>query len=268
LIDFFETGYHVAKRMYYLALLPFLVDSVFLTGRFAQSISTYTFRIGVKFSLPFYFPSLTNVYDFPARPGISTELPVFGLAPIFGSASAILYTVILAYVSAGYLGRLHSSITGTLSTILDSANKYFLRILAYAALWLGLTLVGVIIALANPLSAVLYVLLLIVVNYFLFLTPFAIVADNVSLTEGLRRSLNASGSLSSRTIPYVLLYGLVTIVVSVPVYLILNFGLLSFFAALAGFAFIGTVLVASTFCFYSNIAPQEMKTGSAVAEGQ
>lgn len=242
--------------MYYLAVLPFLFDVIFLTNTFVETSRTYSFRIGAKFSLPFYFPSLTNVYDFPSRRGVSVNLPLFEFAPIFGAASSVVYTVIIAFVSAGYLGKLHSSVRGGSSSFGVSAARYFFRILAFAVLWLALTLVGAIIAVAQLEAGILYFLLILLVGYLVFLTPFVIVADNVSFAEALGRSISASVSLSSKTISFVLLYGLATLVVSVPVYLILNAGLLGFFVALAAFAFVGTVLVASTFYFYSDLALQ------------
>jgi hypothetical protein len=203
---------------------------------------------------------LTDVYDFPIQPGVYVQLPQSNLIPVFGPGSIVIYTILLAFLGAGYLGSLYSSITGTASSFVSSATKFFLRILAYALLWLGLSLLGIVIALANPMSAVIYFLSLILVNYFLFLTPFVIVVNDTSFTKALERSVETSASLSSRTIPYVLLYAFVTAVVSVPVYLILNFGLLGYLIALAVVAFIGTALVASTFYFLSSLTPAKSAT--------
>ena len=257
MLDFFASGYGLAKRLYYLAFLPFIVDLISLTGRFLQSRYAYSFRIGVKFSLPFYFPSLTNVYDFPVQSGITIQLPEFGLVPVFGFGSVIVYMLVLAFVSAGYLGTLNSAIAGVSPSFVTSATKYFLRILLYGLIWLGLGLIGITLALGSPTLAVLYFLFLIVLNYFLFLTPFVMVADDTGLVEGLLRSINISGSVSSRTIEYVMLYAFATVGVSAIVYFVLNTGLIGFFATIAGFAFVGTVLVASTFYFLSNLSVQQ-----------
>jgi hypothetical protein len=244
----FSKGYQLAKRLSYLAALPFLLDIVSLTGMYLSSENLYSFRIGAKFSLPFYFPSLTNVYPFPSAAGPPTDVPNFGgglLAPTF----AVLFTAVLGFLSAGYLGKIQAAVSGSDSTFAAAANKYFVRLFAYGLVWLFLAFLVLLFAEAVSL-AFLYVASLFVLTYFIFLTPFAVVAENCGLAEAFSRSVKITTSQASRVLPFVVVYALATLVVSVPVYLLLNLSIFGFFLAVAGFAFVGTALVASTSFFY------------------
>ena len=104
LVQTFSKGYQLAKRFYYLAVLPLFLDLASLTGMYLSTEHLYSFGIGVKFSLPIYFPSLTNVYSFPSPTGTSINVPYFGnglLAPAF----VLIFTAVVGYLSAGYLGK-------------------------------------------------------------------------------------------------------------------------------------------------------------------
>lgn len=247
-LDSFDRGFHTARRVYYLAVVPLLIDLVFLTGRFVQSTNLYSFRIGAKFTLPFYLPSLTDVYDFPIGQGISIQLTGSNIFPVFG-IGVILYTAINAYVSAGYLGSLYSSIAGMAiqPSFFSLAAKYFTRILAFGLLWLGLILFSIVLLLSSPFVFAVYLVFFFVFGYFLFLTPFIIVADNANFSKAIEASIKTAAA--SRTLEYAILYGLATGLISILVYLILNIGFLGFIIAIIGFAFLGTGLVASTFHF-------------------
>lgn len=246
-LDSFGRGFHTARRVYYLAVVPLLIDLVFLTRRFVQSTYLYSFRLGAKFTLPFYFPSLTDVYDFPTGQGVSVQLTGSDIIPVVG-IGVILYTAIHAYVSAGYLGSLYSSITGVTiqSSFFSLAGRYFARILAFDLLGLGLILFSIVLLLSSPFVFIVYLVFFFVFGYFLFLTPFIIVADNANFSKAIEASIKTA---ASRTLGYVIMYGLATLLTSILVYLILNIGFLGFMIAIVGFAFLGTGLVASTFHF-------------------
>jgi hypothetical protein len=251
LLQSFSDGLALSTKASYLAVLPFVLDSLFLLGRYVETAYSYSFRFGAKFSLPVYFPSLTNVYDFPSRAGFQTSLPFSSNDPVSFLLSSVFYTVVLAYLAAGYLGKLEAVRRGESLPFTSLANKYFTRVLAYGLVWLVLGPLAALFIFSGVTLAIFYVLLLFVVDYFVFLTPFAIVAENLGFTKALNRSIIISTSMASRTLPFVILYGLGTLVISVPIYLVLNLGIIGFFFATAVFAFLGTALVSSTLCFYT-----------------
>ncbi len=258
----FSDGLSLSKKVYYLAILPFVLDAFFLIGTYIQTEYSYYFRFGAKVSLPAYFPSLTNVYDFPSRPVFQTSLPLPVNDPLLVLLSEIFYTLIVTYVAAGYLGKLNAARLGDSSPFTVLASKYFTRILGYALLWVVIASLEALFILSSVPLAILYVLLLFVVNYFVFLTPFAIIVDNMRFAEALNRSVLLSTSSASKTVPFVMLYLFGTLVISVPVYLILNLRIIGFFIAVAIFAFVGTALVASTLCFYVRITRQHPLSGA------
>ncbi len=248
----YSEGYQLAKRLAYLALFPLIMDLVFLTGKYLSTESLYTFRIGAKFSLPVYFPTLTNVYSFPTAPGITIETPLGGVG-VIGLLSVVVVVVATALLSAGYLGTMHAAISGVDSAFVTPAVKFFSRFLAYGLIWLLLGYLALPFAAALPL-VFLYIAFIWVLTYFIFLTPFIVVAEDCGLVEAFSRSVKVTTSRASETIPFVVVYAFITLVVSVPVYLLLNIPILGFVLAVAGYAFVGTVLVASTSRFYYNLA--------------
>ena len=247
----FSDGLTLSRKAFYVAVPPFVLDAFFLIGRYVETAYSYSFRLGAKFSLPVYFPSLTNVYDFPSRTGFQTSLPFSSSDPVLFLLASLFYTVILAYLASGYLGKLEAVRRGESLLFTSLANKYFTRVLAYGLLWFVLGPLAALFIFSSISLAIFYVLLLFVVDYFVFLTPFAIVADNLGFAKALNRSILTSTSMVSRTLPFVILYGLGTLVISVPIYLVLNLNIIGFFFAIAVFAFLGTALVASTLCFYA-----------------
>lgn len=252
LASFFQ-GFRLGRSVLWLAVLPFVVDSVFLFSTYMETTYRYLFRIGFKFSLPFDFPSITNMYDFPASPGFQTSLP-FSQAPLpLFLVTALVHTMILAYASAGYLGKMNGTRIENSSSFVSSANKYFVRFLAYGLLWLILTSLSFLFIIGTGSLATLYVLFLFAVYYLVFMTPFAIVVDDLSFSRALSRSIHLATSMASRTLPFVILFALVTVVVSVPVYLVMNIYVLGFFLAGAASALMGTFLVASTLHFYAQM---------------
>ena len=250
----FSDGLALTRKTSHLVVLPFVLDSLLLIGRYVETAYSYSFRLGAKFSLPVYFPSLTNVYDFPSRAGFQTSFPFSSDDPGPFLLASIFYTVVLAYLAAGYLGKLEAVRHGESLPFTSLANKYFTRVLEYGLLWFVLGPVATLLIFSAIPLAIFYVLLLFVVDYFVFLMPFAIVADNLGFTKALDRSIHISTSMASRTLPFVILYVLGTLVISVPIYLLLNIGILGFFFAVVVFAYLGTALVASTLCFYTRVA--------------
>ena len=247
----FSKGYQLAKRFYYLAVLPLFLDLASLTGMYLSTERLYSFRIGVKFSLPIYFPSLMNVYSFPSPTGTSINVPYFGnglLAPAF----VVMFTALVGYLSAGYLGKIHAAVSGSDSAFVALANKYFVRLFAYGLVWLFLAY-SVLLFAAVVSLVLLYIAFLFLLTYFIFLTPFVVVAEDCGLAEAFARSVKITTSQASRTLPFVVVYAIVTLVISIPVYLLLNFSFVGFVPAVAGFAFVGTALVASTSCFYYDL---------------
>lgn len=252
-VENFSKGFQLAQEVYHLAVLPFLIDTFFLINKAIELTSSNAFQIGVKFSFPFHFPSLTDFFSFPPTAGFQTSLPLSIDQPVIALLSALLSTIAVAYLSAGYLGEINASRLDTPARFTVLASKYFVPILIYGLFWLGLTLVAALLVLTSPGLASIFFVLYFLVYYLVFLTPFAIVVDNLTFSKALDRSITLTTSQASITIPYVILYLVATALASIPIYLIMNVAVLGFFIAIAISALAGTALVASTFYLYIQV---------------
>ena len=249
-VENFSKGFQLATRVYYLAILPFILDLIFLTGREINTFSANVVRFGIKFSFPDHFPSLTDFFNFPTTTGIQTSLLLFSDVLILALLSFVVSTILVSFVSAGYLGKMNSIRKGEPSSFLNQASKYFARILAYGVVLLLLILIGTPFVLTSLALGFLYVIGFFVIYYFIFLTPFGIVVDNLAFEEALRRSINLATSRASKTLPYVIVYLILTALISIPIYGLMNAGFPGFLISLVISALVGTVLVASTLHLY------------------
>ncbi len=252
-VENFSKGFQLAAKVYYLAILPFLMDLIFLTGRALEAFSSNSVRFGVKFSFPDHFPSLTDFYAFPAPSGLQTSVPDFRGGTILALLYVVALTVVVSLVSAGYLGKMNASSLGESSSLLSNASKYFVRILVYDVFILALVLVEVFLAFALIPLAILYLFAFFFIYYLVLLTPFGIVVDNLRFGEALNRSINLMTSRASKTLPYVIIYLVLTALVSVPAYALMNAGGIGFLFAVAISALVGTALVGSTLQLYIQV---------------
>lgn len=254
-VENFSKGFQLASKVYYLAILPFIVDLFFQTGKAIDAISSNTIHYGVKFSFPDHFPSLTDFFAFPSPSGIQTNTPNFSSQPFLTLAYFLALAVVSSLVTAGYLGKMNAARLGESSSFITDASKYFLPILIYNLFVVALILVDFlfILALLSLLLGILFLLAFFVIYYFVFLTPFGIVVDNLRFSDALIRSKNLASTKASDTLGYVVLYAILTAIISVPVSAFMNGGLSGFLIAVAISAFAGTALVASTLHLYVQI---------------
>ncbi len=254
--------------------LSLLLDFILMPGRMSL-LQSGTVTYGVMFSLPVYFPSLSNVYNFPA-PQNSIHLGdfsgIFSSTPFLAVLSALLFTAVVAFLAGGYLGSINAKrieITTPAPTLaefhthspgfLDLCIAHFARLFEFGVLSLGIVAIGAVFILLDlPGFAILYFLAALVVTYFLFLTPFVIVVDKVGLGASLAKSVRIASKKPSLVLPYVILYIVFTALVSVLVYAVMNGGVQGYVIDSLIYSVVGTMLVSATLVFYSDTASHSL----------
>lgn len=243
--NLFSWGFALIARVGGLVLLVWAVDFVRFVGKSLEPLPGITF--GVKFSLPFDFPSIEGFYDFPMDPGFSVQLPFSPqMGPIF-AVLLVIYPILFAFIQTIYLGILNAARLGqTVGGVGKLLRTYYLNILSYELLWFFLLVLLLPLAF-SPGIFVLGILGLFVFWYLTFLTPFAIIASHLNFRRALVLAVDQSTRRAGILLPYVVVYGLITAAVSVPIFLLMNASLPGFIASTLLVAIIGTGLVASTF---------------------
>ncbi len=242
--NLFSWGFALIARVGGLVLLVWAVDFFRFFGESLQTLPGITF--GVKFSLPFDFPSIEGFYNLPGEPGFSVQLPFsLEMGAIF-VILLVIYPILFAFIQTIYLGVLNAARLGRTIGVGKLLRTYYLNILAYELLWFFLLVLLLPLAF-SPGIFVLGILGLFVFWYLTFLTPFAIIASHLNFRRALVLAVDQSTRRAGILVPYVVVYGLITAAVSVPIFLLMNASLPGFIASTLLVATIGTGLVASTF---------------------
>lgn len=247
-----------AGRALPLFLVPFAFDVVilFLNPQFLTPSNP-----SVEFTLPMPFPSLSQVQG-----QTSASPPFFPLypPPALGQLSAPVLLLILgvqSYVAAGYLATLEMVRRGDTSRrFLGGANYLFSRIFAFNAL------IAVFLLLLEPFlrgyeqgpfTSLFILSALLILLYFLFLTPFIVVVDDLSLGDALRQSMQLALQSRQEVLPYCLAYAAITLLASAAVILLLPLPMVGTLISAGLYSLLGTALVASTLHLYDELRPKE-----------
>ncbi len=267
----FSEGYKIFSKLAWLAVVPLVLDILNMYERLV-ALPPNTVTYGVKFSFPVYLPSLSDVYNFPSVGSVQIgSAPISPSDPLAAILVAVLFTLLISFLAGGYLGTIAAKRgeMGPSPSFFGLCSKYFVRFFGYALIWFALTLVALAFALSNALGLVfLYILFLFLVNYFLFLTPFAIVVDGVSLRTALSKSVGMAKSRVGFVLPYVIIYAIFTALTSVVIYLFMNAGVGGYLLDAVLYAFVGTIFVSSTLVLYSEASASPAASSSTVIETQ
>lgn len=243
--------------MKFAKLFPLLiiVDFIFY-GCFLLSFPFYTFRIGVKFSLPSSLPSVDNFYDFSENI-LSILLSLFGMSSLFGTVLlhaflSLIITVPLSYLGAGYLGTIHHELNGAeKKPFTYYASKYFTLIFAYKLIWWALWAILTLFIFFSIFLTFLSVASLLLLGYLFFLTPFIIVVDELPIQKAISASINYA--FSGTTVGFAISYFIVNALISAVIYLLMNIPIIGFIINLFIAAYAGTALSIATFYFYYDL---------------
>lgn len=253
-------GFRLLLRARGILLLPVALDGV-LVALLLATDSLSDLPSGLSFALPVAFPSLFQVASFDGTGSVFDpryQLPALGEGTL---ALLVLVLVAQSFLAAGYLGRLEGLRKGARDAPFTRlASRAFPQLLAYHAVTAFLLLLAAPF-LAGPVGPDLLTLFLLggvlVVLYFLFLTPFALVADGLPFSLGLHRSVELALSGARETVPFVLAYGVFTLLLSAAVALLSTLGAAGLFLALPLVGAVGTGLVAATLYLYVGLRPLE-----------
>ncbi len=250
-------GFRMVRRALPLALLPFAFDVVLYFLDPGQPLADSS----VEFALPMAFPSLSQVYGQP--PAAPPFFPLYTF-PDLGQLTApilLLFLGVQSYVTAGYLGALETiRLGGFPKHILKLANTFFSRIFAFNALIAVLLLVtepflrGFPV---GPIHSIFILFAILLILYFLFLTPFCVAVDHCPLAYALRTSVQLAREAWREVLPFCLAYAAITVLVSASVFLLIDLPLVGLPLSAGIYSLIGTALVASALHLYDGLRPEE-----------
>lgn len=254
-----KLGFVKAKAALPLMLLPFAVDALVLLLNPALLPEDPS----VEFTLPMPFPSLSQATG--QSWGALPFLPLYPPWDLGQLTTPVLLAFLggLSFLSAGYLGSLEAvRVGGPLRNFPRMAITLFSRIFAFNALVAVIVLVPMPFLEGYPsgLPTSLFVLLaLLVVLYFLFLTPFCIAVSGFPLGPAIRRSVGLAYRSWRQVLPYCLAYAGITALTSFVVLLLLTVlpSVPGILLAAGLYGTTGTALVISSLYLYESLVPEE-----------
>lgn len=173
--------------------------------------------------------------------------------PLITIIEFLVYAVILG----GYLGKIYQASENIeIEPFLSLSHKYFKEFLFFKIFWLILispALLFLVPTVRNPMFAVsflIYTISLLILGYFLYLTPFIIVADNLPFLEALKKSIMLANS-RSEVLLYAISFLFLTGIMSILIYLLMNIPILGFITCLIITSYVGSVFTAATMSFYT-----------------
>lgn len=240
-------------------LLPFALDALvlFLNPTLVPE------KPSIEFTLPMPFPSLSQVSG--QTWGAVPFLPLYPPWEVGQLTTPVLlaFLTTMSFLTAGYLGALEAvRVGGPLRNFLRMAVAMFSRIFAYNALVAVIVLVQMPFLAGYPsgLPISIFVLLaVLVVLYFLFLTPFCIAVSGFPLGPALRRSVGLGYRCWREVLPYCLVYAGITAIASTVVLVLLTYlpPVLGILLSAGFYGATGTALVISSLYFYESLLPEE-----------
>jgi hypothetical protein len=258
----FFSGFGKMGSLSRIMLIPFMLDLINYIGFIATS-SLLVFSIGVTFSTPVSFPSITDFYSFPNS--YSGLLPFsinitspLGLEGFLTLLPLIALTLAInSLLTGGFVGTIWEVVSG--SEERKGFSYYAVNRLPSILGFRVFSMVTSFILLSSMNELVSYIgwsfevfiLVLLVslfVGYILCLVPFIIVIENKNTIDSIGEGIR--DAFTSRTAGYVVLYLIVSSLFSGLVYLLINIRFVGFLISMFVAAFVGTALVASTVDFY------------------
>jgi len=240
ILEHFEKGFEAFRKVAYLAIIPLFLDIFFHWYEGFLTAFSGTFRMGVKFSIPWDLPSIENFYDFPK---------ITMMLPIYSAIWTTISTVIYAFILGGYLGKIHQAVRGMqFEPFMKLSSKYFIRFLFLKILWLILALPAFFMGMV----AIVYIVFLLILGYFLYLTPFIIIADDIPFFDAIRKSV-VLASNRGEVLKYALIFIVLTAIVSAFIYLLMNIPIAGFLISVIITSIVGTTFTAATMNFYIHL---------------
>ncbi|MEQ9713896.1 MAG: hypothetical protein ACTSSP_03215 [Candidatus Asgardarchaeia archaeon] len=270
--DHFKFGINNFKNAIDLAVLVFFYNLIInIPAYFAFLQLFHGFHLSVKFTFPWTFPTLSNLYDYPESvspflltftyPSILTIIVSRFMLTILGiwALSFIIFTIL----ESAFMGVIYSRIFSSEKIgFFDSVNKYFIRFVLFKLIIMLISLPYLIIFFVMPsifhyfpsgfyFLAILTPIAFLLVSYLFFLTPYIIVSDDKPLAKAL--SMSASYTLTSHTFSYVIVFVIFTAITSVIISALMHIPIVGFIISLGIVSYIGTAFVISTFNFYEDL---------------
>jgi hypothetical protein len=267
----FISGFDKMRSLFLLMFIPFILDFVNHIGFIFSGLPFYS--IGVVFSTPISFPSITYFYNFPVYyPGllpfslnISSPIAPIELGAFLALLPPIAFSLVInSFLTGGFLGAIWEVASGSEER---KGFSYYAFKRFFSILELRIIVIVISLILITPAFGLLYytgssfeasillLLTILFVGYIFCLAPFIIVVENKNAIDSIRKGIHVA--FTSRTTKYVVLYLIISSSFSFVIYLLMNN---LFVGALAGFfiaAFAGTALVASTMDLYVSYQPLE-----------
>ena len=255
-------GFQLANKYYPLLLVPIIFDLLQL-GNILRSVQGFT----LKLTIPSALPSITQIMN-TTNQGTDTfniNLPYGYLGHGFLAVLiVILYLLAGAFFKGGFLGCILAGINEqevSVSTYIQTGKQYFGRFLAQAFLMLILLLASAPFWIALGPLALLLMLGLLILSFYLIFWDYVIVAENAGLIEAAKISLarvqSGLGKVFLFLIPIVLITALLGIIAnafiaSSPILAVL---------AISLYAYFGTAVVFAIMIFYLEISGSEAGSG-------
>lgn len=246
------------EKLHRFAIVPFLVSFAYVTEfrRLARIDGTH---FGVAFGFPQPIATVWTFVNVPHQ-GSGVNLPP--------PSEIVLYpvvAVVLGVVAAGYLGSIDAGLDGEYD-VLDAVRAYGVPLIGYEFVHLtAIALLAGVALFALPLAVVLLVVL-VVAAYLFYAAPYLVVAADVGLVEGFRRSYafaTEGGAYLSFFVKYLVAVGVVSLVATP---LIVNAGVPGAVLGAVVLALPALILNVATMLFVrSIIEPPQMPTAPDVA---
>ncbi len=262
-----KLGFLKVKAALPLMLLPLAVDAILLS----LNPALIPGEPSAEFTTPMPFPSLSQITGQPL--GALPFLPLYPPWELgqFTTPVLLAFLGILSFLTAGYLGALEAvRVGGSLRTFLRRAVSLFTRMFAFNALIAVVVLVQVPFLMGYPSGVLVSVFVLgalLIILYFLFLTPFSIAVDDLHLGLAVRRSVELAYQGWRDVLPYCLAYAGATALASAAVLLLLTTLplVLGILLSAGLYGALGTALVISSLYLYEGLVPKEPLPAEAPA---
>ncbi|WP_242869913.1 hypothetical protein [Desulfitobacterium hafniense] len=251
-------GFHLANKYYPLLLVPIILDLLQL-GTILRSVQGIT----LKLTIPSALPSITQVLN-TANQGTDTfniNLPYGYLDNVFLIVLiAVLYLLAGAFLKGGFLGCILAGINEqevSASTYIQTGKQFFGRFLAQALLMLILLLVSAPFWIDLGPLALLLMIGLLILSFYLIFWDYVIVADNAGLIEAAQISLARIQSDLGKVLLFIIPIALITTLIGLAVSALITSSAILAVLAIALYAYFGTVAVFAIMTFYLDISGRE-----------
>ncbi|WFO75003.1 hypothetical protein J4526_07995 [Desulfurococcaceae archaeon MEX13E-LK6-19] len=215
-VECFSRGVNVAGKVFPLILVNILY-SVIDFNSISRVLSFNGFHVGFKALLP---EEVIDLWDLVSLPNIGGQAVYVEIAGISYSVTestivlmiviGLLFTIVYGIVSFIYLRYLFEKGIGLNGV---AGWNRVVDVIAYNLLFYFVVIVFVVfLVYGNPIAAVMLVSVTLVLSYFLYATPFIIVAKDKDITNALKASM--SFAVTSEYFKYTLLFLIITIICS------------------------------------------------------